>query len=98
MCVAGRGDAPVEDTQDDWITFDRTVINARLADLAQHDPHVDQLLSDDIETILIDAYGEAEELTGRLADPHDHTVPRRAGARTRSASQPPPTDMTNRLY
>lgn len=66
VCVAGRGDAPMEDTQDDWITFDRTVINARLAELAQYDPHVDQLLRDDIETILIDAYGEAEELTAFL--------------------------------
>ncbi|MQA64141.1 MAG: plasmid pRiA4b ORF-3 family protein [Actinophytocola sp.] len=66
VCVAGRGDAPTEDTQDDWITFDRPVINTRLAGLAQHDPHVDQLLSDDIETILTDAYGDAEELTAFL--------------------------------
>ncbi|MPY98205.1 MAG: plasmid pRiA4b ORF-3 family protein [Actinophytocola sp.] len=65
VCLAGRGDVPVEDTHDEWSAFDQAAINARLATLAEGDSH-HQLLDDDVQTILTDAYGEAEELTAFL--------------------------------
>lgn len=66
VCVAGRGDAPMEDTENEWIPFDMTAINAHLARLTEHDPQADGLLNADTETILTDAYGEAEELSAFL--------------------------------
>lgn len=66
-CVDGRGDAPVEDSGDEpaWTTFDQADINARLARLGGG-PRPDTRLSDDIEIILTDAYGESEQMTAFL--------------------------------
>ncbi|MFD2416335.1 IS1096 element passenger TnpR family protein [Amycolatopsis pigmentata] len=71
VCVAGRGDAPVEDwcEGDDepaWIPYDRADINARFARLSGGGPEAAARLHDDVETILTDAYGEAEETTAFL--------------------------------
>jgi hypothetical protein len=67
-CVDGRGDAPVEDWNEEaggpaWTTFDQADINARLARLTQE---IAPDLQGDIEIILTDAYGEAEEMTAFL--------------------------------
>jgi hypothetical protein len=82
LCVDGRGDAPVEDWNEEadelaWITFDQADINTRLARLSSA-PEIDADLQDDIEVILIDAYGEAEEMTAFLTvleDEIDFPVP-----------------------
>lgn len=70
VCVAGRGDAPVEDLNEDdepaWIPFDRDDINARLGRLADGSRDIAMQLHDDIEAILTDACGEAEELNAFL--------------------------------
>jgi hypothetical protein len=66
VCVDGRGDAPVEDCGEDesaWIPFDQEGINTRLARLGGGVREVESRLRDDIEIILTDAYGEAEEMT-----------------------------------
>ncbi|MGI8310060.1 plasmid pRiA4b ORF-3 family protein [Saccharopolyspora hattusasensis] len=65
ICVDGRGDAPVEDCDDEpaWITFDKTGINTRLARLGSGGQEAEARLRDDIEVILTDAYGEAEQMT-----------------------------------
>lgn len=66
VCVDGRGDAPVEDCGEDepaWIPFDQDGINTRLAFMASGERQLDARLRDDIEIILTDAYGEAEEMT-----------------------------------
>ncbi|WP_433601333.1 plasmid pRiA4b ORF-3 family protein [Nocardia sp. CA-135953] len=66
VCVDGRGDSPVEDCGEDepaWIRFDQADINTRLARLDDEVRQIDARLRDDIEIILTDAYGEAEELT-----------------------------------
>jgi hypothetical protein len=69
LCIDGRGDAPVEDWCEDdgpaWITFDQVDINSRLTRLNSA-PENDVDLQDDIEVILTDAYGEAEEMTAFL--------------------------------
>ena len=81
VCVAGRGDAPVEDCGEDeiaWISFDQAGINARLARLGGDVRQVEARLRDDIEIILTDAYGEAEEMTAFqtvLAEEIDFPVP-----------------------
>jgi Plasmid pRiA4b ORF-3-like protein len=69
ICVAGGGDVPVEDCGEDepaWISFDRAAINTQLSRLAAGTRELDAQLRDDIEIILTDAYGEAEELTAFL--------------------------------
>jgi hypothetical protein len=69
LCVAGRGDAPVEDCGEDepaWIPFDLADINAQLARLVDDTHDVEAQLHDDIDVILTDAYGEAEEMTAFL--------------------------------
>lgn len=67
VCVAGRGDAPVEDWCEDdgpaLIPFDRADINANLTRLAHGAREVEARLREDIEVILTDADGEAEEMT-----------------------------------
>jgi hypothetical protein len=66
VCVDGRGDAPVEDCGEDepaWIPFDQDGINMRLARVADGVRQVETRLRDDIEIILTDAYGEAEQMT-----------------------------------
>jgi hypothetical protein len=76
-CEAGRGEAPVEDWNEGepaWIPFDRADINAQLARLAdgtrevaaqlRDDIHDD--IRDDLDVILTDAYGEAEQMTAFL--------------------------------
>ena len=66
VCVDGRGDASVEDCGEDesaWTPFDQAEINARLARAAGGVRQVESRLRDDIEIILTDAYGEAEEMT-----------------------------------
>ncbi|MEU6265863.1 plasmid pRiA4b ORF-3 family protein [Saccharopolyspora shandongensis] len=66
ICVDGRGDAPLEDCGDDepaWIAFDKAGINTRLARLGSGGQEAEARLRDDIEVILTDAYGEAEQLT-----------------------------------
>ncbi|GAA0529073.1 plasmid pRiA4b ORF-3 family protein [Saccharopolyspora erythraea] len=66
ICVDGRGDAPVEDCGDDeaaWIAFDKVGINTRLARLGGGGQEAQARLRDDIEVILTDAYGEAEQMT-----------------------------------
>jgi hypothetical protein len=69
-CVDGRGDAPVEDWCEDeegaWITFDQADINARLARLTSGVQQISADLHDDIEVILTDAYGEAEQMSAFL--------------------------------
>jgi hypothetical protein len=64
-CVDGRGDAPVEDSGDEpaWTAFDQADINSRLARLDSGGQEPDVRLRDDIEVILTDAYGEAEQMT-----------------------------------
>lgn len=69
ICVGGRGDSPVEDSVEDeptWIRFDQADINARLARSSDAVGQIDARLRDDIEIILTDAYGEAEEMTAFL--------------------------------
>jgi hypothetical protein len=69
VCVAGRGDAPVEDWSEDepaWIAFDRADVNARLARLVDGTREVAAQLRDDVDVILTDAYGEAEQMTAFL--------------------------------
>lgn len=69
VCVAGRGDAPVEDWDGDepaWIPFDLADINAQLARLVDGTREVEAQLRDDIDVILTDAYGEAEQMTAFL--------------------------------
>lgn len=66
VCIAGRGDAPAEDSASDdaaWTPFDEADINARFARLTFGVRSVDALLHDDIERILVDARGDAEETT-----------------------------------
>lgn len=66
VCVEGRGDSPVEDSGEDepaWNPFDREGVNAKLGRLAGDVRQVGARLRDDIEIILTDAYGEAEEST-----------------------------------
>jgi hypothetical protein len=65
ICVDGRGDAPAEDCGDEpaWITFDQAGINTQLARLGSGGREADAQLSDDIEIILTDAYGEHEQMT-----------------------------------
>ncbi len=81
VCVDGRGDAPVEDCGEDecaWIPFDQAEINARLARVADGVRQVESRLRDDIEIILTDAYGKAEEMTAFqtvLAEEIDFPVP-----------------------
>ncbi|TVT45095.1 plasmid pRiA4b ORF-3 family protein [Amycolatopsis rhizosphaerae] len=76
VCVAGRGDVPVEDRGEScgedcaehcgedepaWTPFDQTDINARLG---QWESLKDaRQLRNDVEAILADAQGEAEEMT-----------------------------------
>lgn len=65
VCVDGRGDVPVEDCGEDeyaWVPFDQDGINTRLARLGDGVRQVEARLRDDIEIILTDAYGEAEEM------------------------------------
>lgn len=67
VCVDGRGDAPVEDWCEDGgpalIPFDRADINANLTRLAHGTREVAARLREDIEVILTDADGEAEQMT-----------------------------------
>jgi hypothetical protein len=66
VCVAGRGDAPVEDVGEDedaWIPFDQVGINAQLAHLGSVAREVETQLWDDVEVVLTDIHGEAEEMT-----------------------------------
>ncbi|HEX3780612.1 MAG TPA: plasmid pRiA4b ORF-3 family protein [Pseudonocardiaceae bacterium] len=68
-CVTGRGDAPVEDSGEDeeaWIPFDRADINAQLARLVDGTRDAAGQLRDDVDIILTDAYGEAEQMTAFL--------------------------------
>ncbi|HEX5114242.1 MAG TPA: plasmid pRiA4b ORF-3 family protein [Pseudonocardiaceae bacterium] len=70
-CVAGRGDAPVEDWNEDddepaWIPFDREDINTRLGRIIDGSRHIAVRLRDDIEAILSDAHEEAAELSAFL--------------------------------
>jgi hypothetical protein len=68
-CMDGRGGAPVEDWGEEepaWIPFDQADINTRLARSANRDRHVESQLDEDIQVILTDAYGEAEEMTAFL--------------------------------
>ncbi|WAL66718.1 plasmid pRiA4b ORF-3 family protein [Amycolatopsis cynarae] len=60
VCVTGRGEAPVEDGPD-RTPFDRAGINARLGRLESLEDA--RRLRDDVEVILVDAQGEAEEMT-----------------------------------
>lgn len=65
ICVDGRGDAPVEDWVEGepaWISFDRAGINTRLT-RAGGGPQIEARLRNDIEVIVTDAYGRAEEMT-----------------------------------
>jgi hypothetical protein len=70
VCVDGRGDAPVEDWCEDdgpaLIPFDRADVNANLTRLADGAREVTTRLHDDVEIILTDAYGEAEQITAFL--------------------------------
>jgi hypothetical protein len=81
VCVDGRGDAPVEDCDEDeaaWIPFDQAGINRQFAQLGADVRPVEARLRDDIEVILTDAYGEAEEVTAFqtvLEDVIDFPVP-----------------------
>lgn len=81
VCVGGRGDAPVEDCGEDepaWIPFDQDRLNTRLARLGGGVREVEARLRDDIEIILTDAYGEAEEMTAfqtALAEEINFPVP-----------------------
>jgi hypothetical protein len=64
VCVDGRGDAPVEDSDEPaWIVFARPAINARLARLGTDERDTEAQLREDIEVILTDAYGEHEQMT-----------------------------------
>lgn len=78
-CTDGRGDAPAEDSGDDgpaWIPLDLADINTRLANLGGR--HEAVRLRDDIENILTDANGDAEETTAFqtvLAEEIDFPVP-----------------------
>jgi hypothetical protein len=66
VCVNGRGDSPVENCGEDepaWIRFDQADVNTRLARLDNEIRQIDARLQDDIEIILTDTYGEAEEST-----------------------------------
>jgi hypothetical protein len=65
VCPDGRGDAPVEDCGDEpvWVPFDPVEINTRLARLGIGDQDVEARLRADIEVILTDAYGDAEQMT-----------------------------------
>jgi hypothetical protein len=67
VCVEGRGDAPVEDSDEPaWITFDQADINARLAERGAGERDAQSQLREDIEEILADAYGEHEQMTAFL--------------------------------
>lgn len=67
VCVDGRGDAPVEDSDEPaWIAFDQADINARLARLGTGERAADAQLREDTEVILTDAYGEYEQMTAFL--------------------------------
>lgn len=60
VCVAGAGAVPVEDNRRRTIKFDQEDVNRRLAGLAaeEGEPMVEKV----IETILVDTYGEDEQL------------------------------------
>lgn len=60
VCVAGAGAVPVEDSRHRTIKFDQEDINRRLAELpaAEGDPMLQKV----IEMVLVDAYGEDEQL------------------------------------
>ncbi len=81
VCVDGRGDAPVEDCGEDepaWIPFDQAGINSQLAQLGRDVRPIEARLRDDIEVILTDAYGDAEEVTAfqtMLGEVIDFPVP-----------------------
>jgi hypothetical protein len=81
ICVDGRGDAPVEDCGEDgpaWIPFDQAAINTQLGHLVDGVRQIDARLRDDIEIILTDAYGDAEETTAFqtiLAEEIDFPIP-----------------------
>lgn len=60
VCVAGAGDVPVEDSRHRTIKFDQEDINRRLAGLPAEEG--DPMIQKVIEMILVDAYGEDEQL------------------------------------
>lgn len=60
VCVAGAGAVPVEDSRHRTIKFDQEDINRRLAGLPAEEG--EPMLSNVIEMILVDAYGEDEQL------------------------------------
>ncbi|MFL6124002.1 plasmid pRiA4b ORF-3 family protein [Actinophytocola sp.] len=67
VCVGGRGDVPVEDSDEPtWTAFDQAGINTRLARLGEVERDAEAQLREDIETILTDAYGEHEQMTAFL--------------------------------
>lgn len=69
VCVDGRGDAPVEDCPEDeqrWTPFDRADINATFAIWNDEAAQTDSRLEGDVEIILTDAYGAAEQMTAFL--------------------------------
>lgn len=67
VCVGGRGDVPVEDSDEPvWTVFDRAGINTRLARLGTDERGAEAQLREDIEVILTDAYGEYEQMTAFL--------------------------------
>lgn len=67
VCVGGRGDVPVEDSDEPaWTAFDQTGINTRLARSGEAEREAEAQLREDIETILTDAYGEYEQMTAFL--------------------------------
>lgn len=67
VCVGGRGDVPVEDSDEPaWLAFDQADINAGLARLGTDERDAETQLREDIEVILTDAYGEYEQMTAFL--------------------------------
>lgn len=60
VCVAGAGDVPVEDSGHRTIKFDQEDINRRLAGLPPEEG--EPMLEKVIEMIVVDAYGEDEQL------------------------------------
>ncbi|MFC3896483.1 plasmid pRiA4b ORF-3 family protein [Lentzea rhizosphaerae] len=60
VCVAGAGAVPVEDSRHRTIKFDQEDINQRLAGLPEENGN--PMLEQVIEMIIVDAYGEDEQL------------------------------------
>ena len=61
VCVAGSGAVPVEDSMHRMIKFDQDDINRRLGALLEPEEHA--LFDETIEMIIVDAYGDDEQLS-----------------------------------